>query len=242
MIGLRDRVLNRSSFVALVEDLSRPPIAFNGQVLAGDGWAPILSMATPPERARLLAALEDVLLRASEGARKRLELWDDADTPRPTDARDEWISERLAYWGDESLLRITIDALSMLPDAVLWGILTSSTFVAVGRDNPAWTSSAWLLDTRGCLHERLVVLGPALSTELLLHEFAHVWHSRVSNIAQLPMPAVSTEGELALRHLARAEGWDDRITDFVRREERLADAQALSWLLRHQAPSLETVQ
>ena len=119
-------------------------------------------------------------------------------------------------------------ALLLVPECVRHHVLTNVVFVTVGKNSRAWTSSSVLEDRDG--HKpRLIVLGPNVDEETVVHESFHVWH------APLPfagVAAVSALGEVALYQSAVREGWHARVDEHEQQQERLARGAAIAWTWR----------
>jgi hypothetical protein len=225
-----ERTVRRDRFRALIRDLGFPPTTFQGLYIAGaGGWDRILAPggATPTERGRLLCSLADVLLKATAEGQMRLESWCTAGRPGAPARESEWIERHLRIYGELSFLPRVIAALSVLPEAVRWIVVTGTAFLTVGHESIAWTSSAVLVDQDGRLRDRVIVLGPDADVDIVVHEIAHVWHAPFQGAHQ----AICAQGEAGIRALARAQGWAHRIDTHEAQSERLADGCATAWLL-----------
>ena len=227
-----NRALDVWQFSALVEDLEYPCVRYRDATLQGSDWSPLLRYATRDDRAELITLLANVLSTATANGRQRLERWHQAGAPDPEPGQvKDWISANLRHFGDRSMLRDVVEAISCLPAPVRWTVVTATVFVSVGRDSLGWTSSSAFLSTSAAPRERAIVLGPQATIAVILHECAHSHHSPVYAADVDPMPAVCSQGEAAFRALAATEGWALRLDALERRQERLADACATSWLM-----------
>lgn len=140
--------------------------------------------------------------------------------------RREHAREHLLAFGDLDLFEVVLDALEVAPSKVFEFAIDHCTFVMVGRDSSAWTSSARLLDREGKARERLIVLGSDVDFEIVLHEISHAMRADLSDSVQ----AISCAGEVGLREYAAANGlllafWRDEAEEELRARD---DARA--WL------------
>ena len=97
-------------------------------------------------------------------------------------------------------------------------------FLAVGAGSLAWTASSAVVDRRGRRPPQVIVLGPATTVAVTLHELAHAWHA---GWARAHAPALTARGERGLVAYAERVGWRPR--EHIDRGERFATACALVW-------------
>jgi hypothetical protein len=198
------------------------------------GWRAALAGVLPPtpvERLRLLAGAHRRVLVASVGGRARLRRWLDeqrgtAPVQLPRWLLEEWIADRVSFYGDPSLLPVVVAALCLVPKPVRDAVVAETAFLAVGVDSAAWTGSANLADREGVRKARVVALGPSVDVRVVLHEVAHCWHSALPDEHS---SLITTRGEAGLWALASREDWHPRMDTHIAKDERLADACAFCW-------------
>ena len=224
----------REAFAELVEQLGYPAAALGTYRIAGgrDGWARVLApgVLIPAERARVLRTLARRLLVATEPGRHRLRRWLQLapyPAPLPRPALDRALADAVPVYGDDSAVPVIVAALARLPACVRAMVLDDVAFVAVGVDSDAWFSSADRRGPEGRRYPYEIVLGPALTVRLVLHECAHAWHSVPPSPDRLP--AVGVQGTVGLWAYAREHGCAGRFEDAQRQSERLAEACAIAW-------------
>lgn len=226
--------LDARTFTNIVEDLGWPASTC-GQLSIDAGreaWEAILPRFGRPERLWTLRSLEAALLSSTPGGRQRWQASRGVSgiTPLMTASELlEWLDDRLVFVGDDALRPIVLDGLATCPEPVQDAAVLVAAWQGVGIESRAWTASSRHVDKEGRERWRVVNLGPAVDVEVVRHEAAHVWHSRVLQEGDTPPPAITTQGEAAIKTLAATEGWFQPHDDAYWREERICCALALLW-------------
>jgi hypothetical protein len=220
----------RDVLLAAAADVGWPLVDVDHAAIQGEStWraAPF----TPRQRVTALARLAPALLKLGEG-QERLAEWQvlngERQAPETRTVIRRTLRDRLAFFGDSSVLDVVSEALAIAPAPVRDFVRTEVAFVAVGWDTRAWTSGAVLRGPDGRRRARMVVLSgadrhPASLTHVTLHEVAHQWSDPVAHWTKL------TTGLENVSALAREEGWYEHARERNADVERQADTLALAW-------------
>jgi hypothetical protein len=200
-----------------------PPVSIGSFSIGADdeeAWNAMAGRASQADLGEWLVALTGELMSSTPGGRARL-------ASSPSGDLDDDV--RPLVLGSTTAAGIVEQALALLPAAVRACAARELAFVAVGFDRVrAWTSSARFLGSDGHTKTRLVALSASADLRVVLHEVAHC---HLSDLPSEFSMALSARAEDALQALAIGQGWADQVEDHIRREESLAEALSLAWLL-----------
>jgi hypothetical protein len=222
-------------------DPAFPHLTFGSRVFGGaEEWRRAIFGAppmTPGERHRAFRALAEPLLTATDAGRARLEAWTAAHpngaawTLGPVALR-EHIRDRLLFVGDIAVLDPITDALTCAPAPVRDAVLAEVVIFSRGASTNGWLGPARVLARPGAPPPQSIMLiaGHRSAAEIrrtTLHECAHLWHARRTDLSTL-VPSVNETRVLAI---AREEKWPALAGHErrVARDELLADALAALW-------------
>lgn len=211
--------VTRELLLGLGRELTWPAVQLGAFTIApGDpkAWGGAVMRSTPADRVAWLLQLHAELLSSTEGAVCRL-----------ASAPEDFADVEPLVLGDLEALPIVTAAVALLPPQVRSHVVRETAFACVGYSSVAWSASAQLVGVGGTRKTGMIMLGPEADVPSVLHEIAHRWTSPIpTEVSQ----CISVAGELGLRRLAEAEGWDDQFENHFDRAELVADALALCWL------------
>lgn len=213
------RELTRAALLRTAEAVNYPPVTVGRSPLRDRGdWAWAVAHSDEEERAVLLEALRPNLLAGSPEGLARL-------ASRAATRRKPAADEPYCL-GEAWALPLVTSALAMVDDVVRHDVVRRVCFLAVGRECNAFFGSAVFVDSEGCRKERLILLGPKSDLFICLHEIGHCWHSAKDS----GWPAMTSAGQEAFVAHMREVGEGERIAEYSKRSEALADGLAFAWL------------
>lgn len=148
-----------------------------------------------------------------------------ATIPPTGRARRDHVREHLLVFGDLAIWAIVAETVASLHDEAAQFAIQHVAFIGVGVDSDGWTASAKMLDREGRSRERMILLGPATSRELVIHELSHAMRSSLEPQAC----AIPCAGEVGYLEHLESIGRGDWARQQTAAEEARAAADVEAW-------------